>query len=73
MINSLQANVPRQRPTQESVLPGWLQGALVGWSGYWTRRRTARHLSRLDDRLLRDVGLTRADVDALMTPERRTW
>lgn len=31
---------------------------------YWRERsRQRRHLSKLDDRLLRDIGLTRLDVE----------
>lgn len=33
------------------------------------RRRTLAELSTLDDRLLRDIGLSRIDVDAM----RRMW
>lgn len=39
---------------------------------YWTSlARERRALARLDDRLLRDIGLTRADVEA--ETSRRFW
>jgi uncharacterized protein YjiS (DUF1127 family) len=34
-----------------------------GWQRYGERRTTYRELAKLDDRLLRDIGLTRADID----------
>jgi uncharacterized protein YjiS (DUF1127 family) len=36
-----------------------------GLSHIFDRRRTLRALEALDDRLLRDVGLTRSDLDTL--------
>lgn len=33
------------------------------------RRQAAKHLSQLDDRLLKDIGLSRIDVEAM----RRMW
>ena len=42
--------------------PGVLR-AVTTALGTWSRRRRSRHaLARLDDHLLRDVGLTRSDV-----------
>ncbi|HEY7689520.1 MAG TPA: DUF1127 domain-containing protein [Dongiaceae bacterium] len=41
-------------------------GSLVGrWQQYQTRRATSRELAKLDDRLLRDIGLSRGDIDRL--------
>ena len=36
-----------------------------GLNSIFMRRRTRKVLSELDDRLLRDIGLTRSDVDKL--------
>lgn len=38
-------------------------GLVQRWRQHRARRATHRALSVLDDRLLRDIGLTRADVD----------
>lgn len=40
----------------------WLCAAWRAWRWMLMRRRTRRALVMLDDRLLRDVGLTRADA-----------
>ena len=32
------------------------------WQLWWNSRRAMRRVRRLDDRLLRDIGLTRGDV-----------
>jgi uncharacterized protein YjiS (DUF1127 family) len=37
---------------------------------YSERRRQRRQLAALDDRLLRDIGLSRADVERALRPER---
>lgn len=37
-----------------------LSGLVSGWYRRWSQRQ---QLSRLDDRMLRDVGLNRSDVD----------
>lgn len=47
--------------------PRWVVGALVGWTA---RRRAREELLSLDDRLLRDVGLTRSDIAAALAGER---
>jgi len=38
-------------------------GLIKGWQQYQERRATYQALSKLDDRLLRDIGLTRADIE----------
>jgi len=43
--------------------------ALQHFSAVFRRRRACLNLERLDDRLLRDIGLSRADLDGL----RRHW
>lgn len=42
--------------------PLWLGAALTRWFRAWRRRRGRRELSRLDDHLLRDIGVKRDDV-----------
>ena len=41
----------------------WLPALIVGLLKMEDRARQRRALARLDDRLLRDVGLSRADVE----------
>ena len=45
-----------------SALMAWLKGVL---RSLW-RRREISELARLDDRMLRDIGISRADVDAAL-------
>lgn len=42
--------------------PLWLGAAVKRLFRAWRRRRNLRELSRLDDRLLRDIGVKRDDV-----------
>ena len=45
--------------------PGSVMGRMTGAVSEWhDRARQRRHLAALDGRLLRDIGLTPADVDA---------
>jgi uncharacterized protein YjiS (DUF1127 family) len=41
----------------------WLFLALEQFAQWQERARQRRHLQALDDRLLRDIGLSRADVE----------
>lgn len=41
----------------------WLRGLLLGWLAIDERRRQRRALMSLDERLLKDIGLSRADVE----------
>jgi uncharacterized protein YjiS (DUF1127 family) len=41
----------------------WVQGLVVTLLANEERRRQRRALRALDDRLLKDIGLTRADVE----------
>lgn len=43
---------------------GWLRRCVAAVARAWTVERTQVQLSRLDDRLLADIGLARADLDA---------
>jgi uncharacterized protein YjiS (DUF1127 family) len=44
--------------------PGWLLPNLLSRFRGWRERARGRHLLlQLDDRMLRDVGLSRSDVD----------
>ena len=45
------------------VARNWIQNGVVIAFGGWDRARQRHHLLQLDDRLLKDVGLTRADVE----------
>ena len=50
------ARTARPRPTAQGVL-----GFLAALDA---RYRTRAHLAELDDRMLRDIGITRADIAA---------
>ncbi len=41
----------------------WIQNGVATALGWWDRARQRHHLLQLDDRLLKDVGLTRAGVE----------
>ncbi|MDH3669797.1 MAG: DUF1127 domain-containing protein [Gammaproteobacteria bacterium] len=41
----------------------WIQNGVAITLGWWDRARQRHHLLQLDDRLLKDVGLTRAEVE----------
>jgi uncharacterized protein YjiS (DUF1127 family) len=49
----------RRRAPGRLAWPARLWSLLVSWS---ERHRERRHLSTLDERALRDIGLTRADL-----------
>lgn len=51
---------PIGRKTNAGVLARVVD-RLLGWS---ERGRQRRHLAQLDDRLLRDIGVSRAEVEA---------
>jgi uncharacterized protein YjiS (DUF1127 family) len=53
-------------PLGDGLLAGslrWIAAWPLGLMTYWHRRATIATLRELDDRTLRDVGLTRADID----------
>lgn len=45
---------PRQAPRRISAM-GWLREA-------WQRRRTRSYLTEIDDRMLKDIGVTRVEA-----------
>lgn len=47
--------------------PGWLARALRRMRRDHAARRAADELARLDDRMLRDIGLQRSDIRAVAT------
>lgn len=52
----------------QSHFPPMLASLVLGFGNMLTplrRRRTLSQLEQLDDRLLRDIGLTRFDLDAM--------
>lgn len=46
----------------EALRHGWLSRVVANWR----MRRTIRHLFKLDDNALRDIGLTRAELHRLL-------
>jgi uncharacterized protein YjiS (DUF1127 family) len=58
------ASVPASMPARPALGLGTALVRLVDTLLDWQERaRERRHLSGLDDHLLRDIGLSRADVD----------
>ncbi|MFB9265791.1 DUF1127 domain-containing protein [Bradyrhizobium erythrophlei] len=53
-------------PAQSSILGGLLR-LLRGWADalatYWVRREAIKTLSQLDDRALRDIGISRCHIE----------
>ncbi|HEV2558977.1 MAG TPA: DUF1127 domain-containing protein [Microvirga sp.] len=56
---------PSQRPTFVHALTGLLR-AVAEIGKALRNRREVRHLSELDDRTLKDIGLSRAEVDGAL-------
>ncbi len=57
--------------------PAWLEAAIQAIARFRARRQTERALAQLDDRVLADIGISRADIDlaaamATGSPLRRT-
>lgn len=52
-VSLLRLNAPRV----------WLRGLVLGWLAMEERRCQRRALRGLDERLLKDIGVTRADVE----------
>lgn len=52
----------------DSLLGGLYRQAIVGVMRWGNRRAALVYLSRLDDHLLKDVGLTRSDLDRAGAP-----
>ena len=42
------------------LLGGWVTGFVT----YWARREAIKVLSEMDDRALRDIGITRSQIEA---------
>jgi uncharacterized protein YjiS (DUF1127 family) len=57
------AEVPVRSAHGASGTAGLVAGAAAALRAWWRNRQERRALAGLDDNLLRDVGLTRADVD----------
>lgn len=59
----------RRRPRWRDALAGLLRSAWCAFARDRLRMRAARELARKDDRMLRDIGLNRADLrDAASVP-----
>ena len=59
--NTLDATSPSTRDVGWlwKIPLGWLDGIALGWE----RRRQYRELLELDDRMLRDIGVSRTNLD----------
>ncbi len=69
LLNSSKADETPSRPSAIRQAGDYLVAAISDWS---TRRVTRRALLALDDRMLRDIGLSLADVAEFdgVTPRR---
>jgi uncharacterized protein YjiS (DUF1127 family) len=47
----------------------WLRAVLGRVLGYWRRRAAEHELYRLDERMMRDIGFSRADFPAILSGE----
>jgi uncharacterized protein YjiS (DUF1127 family) len=52
-----------QRQASRHLLSGFARGMRGVLREWWRRKNDRRELARLDERMLRDIGLTRFDVD----------
>lgn len=59
------------RPSRADAGSGLVTRALDQIGSWLDRSRQRRHLSQLDDRLLRDIGVSRAEVEHEVS--RRFW
>ena len=50
--------------TSSAGLARWLGGLVQSLVTYWARREAIKVLSEMDDRALRDIGITRSQIDA---------
>jgi uncharacterized protein YjiS (DUF1127 family) len=77
MRSTLELQFPLSRPRSSLALrlaAGVLTGLYLAFEllAHWQERaRQRRHLQALDDRLLRDIGLSRADVE--FETRKRFW
>jgi uncharacterized protein YjiS (DUF1127 family) len=66
-IDAVAETVSSRQAPGVGVALGHLSTALVKSVAAWSERRTAyRELSALDDRMLSDIGITRADIPAVI-------
>jgi uncharacterized protein YjiS (DUF1127 family) len=59
---SLAARSPRRIPAPRKAVQVLLRCAAAALRGWLARRRSRDELARLNDRMLRDIGLSRAGV-----------
>ena len=53
-----------ERPRASHPAGGWLAQSYEQVLGWLDRMHQRRHLAQLSDHMLKDIGLTRADVEA---------
>jgi uncharacterized protein YjiS (DUF1127 family) len=53
-----------EAPAFRGVLIEWLVRLATRWARVVSQRRKLGELARLDDRMLKDIGLFRGDIDA---------
>jgi uncharacterized protein YjiS (DUF1127 family) len=63
-----------ERPSLLSRILGSVSGLMDGIETYMEFRRQRRELQRLDDRMLKDIGLSRGDVMRIQPAHRaKRW
>jgi uncharacterized protein YjiS (DUF1127 family) len=59
------------RPAAAGRLSRAVQGLIDGYAAWREARLTRAALARLSERELNDIGLSRADLDVMVTPRAR--
>jgi len=73
-MSTFQLPLPAEKPVHHGLLRRYreaLAGALRNTAEEWIIRRAIDELSALDDRMLRDIGLTRSEIESTVRWGRR--
>jgi uncharacterized protein YjiS (DUF1127 family) len=62
-VETIKANLSSLPP---DVLTAWLRSGLQAWRRWRAQKAAVQELARLDDRALRDIGLERHELRAVL-------